>query len=266
MMAFRFEQRGPDRGRGAAAAVLLLSATLLAAALPAGAAATFDPSQSDARAVQIADHVMEALGGQAAWDATHYISFDFLGRRKHVWDKQTGRHRVEGTTKEGKRYVVIENINTHEGEAWLDGQKVSGEELQKMLKQAYATWVNDTYWLLMPYKMKDPGVHLHYDGEETIDGTTYDKVLLSFDHVGLTPGDRYWVYVNRDTGLVDRWAFILESMDPKGPASAWEWKDWKTYGSIKLSPLRTQVGGDRKLELGPIEVSDQVPDEVFNQP
>ena len=101
----------------------------------------------------------------------------------------------------------------------------------------------------MPYKLRDPGVNLSYAGEETIDGKTYDKLALSFGKVGLTPGDRYWVYINRDTGLMDRWAYILQDMPKEGPPTVWKWEGWQKYGNIMLAPHRTQVGDDRKLEL-----------------
>ena len=52
------------------------------------------------------------------------------------------------------------DINTRDGRAWLKGKELAGDEAKKHLEQAYAAWVNDTYWLLMPYKLKDPGVTL----------------------------------------------------------------------------------------------------------
>jgi hypothetical protein len=219
-------------------------------------------SAQDAKAV--AAHLQKALGGKEAWDNTHFIKFSFAGRRTHWWDKWSGRHRVEGQTKEGQKYVVLENINTKEGTAWLDGKKAEGD---KAKEGAYGAWVNDTYWLLMPYKIQDPGVNLAYDGEEKIDGKTYDKLALSFGNVGLTPGDRYWAYINRDTGLMDRWAFILQDMPKDGPPSAWAWDGWQKYGNIMLAPHRSQLnGGDRKLELGDIAVYDKLPDSVFTSP
>jgi hypothetical protein len=229
------------------------------------------PVPARAQAAQTADSVLDrltaALGGRQAWDNPHYIHFTFAGRRTHWWDKWTGRHRVEGQTQDGKKYVVIENVNTKEGTAWLDGQKLEGDKAQEMLKNAYGAWVNDTYWLIEPYKLRDPGVNLSYAGEETIDGKTYDKLAVSFGQVGLTPGDRYWVYVNRSTGLVDRWAYILESMPKEGPPTVWLWEGWQKYGNIMLAPHRTQVGeGGRKLELSDIAVTDQMPETVFTSP
>jgi hypothetical protein len=239
---------------------LLLIAALALAPLPGKA-------QSAPSADSVAAHLQQALGGKDAWDKTHFIRFSFAGRRTHYWDKWTGRHRVEGDTKEGQHYVILENINTKEGSAWLGGQKQEGDKAAEFLKNGYGAWVNDTYWLLMPYKIKDPGVNLSYAGEETIDGKTYDKLALSFGQVGLTPGDRYWAYINRDTGLMDRWAYILESMPKEGPPTVWLWDGWQKYGAIMLAPHRTQVGSpDRKLELGDIAVLDQVPDAVFTSP
>jgi hypothetical protein len=214
----------------------------------------------------VLDHLGKALGGKQAWDNTHYIRFNFLGRREHWWDKWTGRHRLEGQTKEGQHYVVLENVNTKEGSAWLDGKKLEGDKAQEMVKNAYGAWVNDTYWLIEPYKLRDPGVNVSYAGEEKLDGKTYDKLAVSFGQVGLTPGDRYWVYVNRDSGLVDRWEYILQDMPKEGPPTAWRWEGWQKYGNIMLAPHRVQVGGDRKLELSDIAVFDQLPDSVFTSP
>lgn len=227
------------------------------------------PATDDPRAVEVAQRLLEALGGQDAWDATRYLSFRFFGRHDHLWDKATGRHRLEGETREGQRFTVIHDIDDRgegEGSVWLDGQEVTGERRRQLLQNAYAAWINDTYWLVMPYKLRDPGVTLAYDGTQTIGDQTYDVVQLSFDGVGLTPGDRYWAYVNRDTGLMDRWAYHLQSMGPQDEPTAWEWLGWQRYGDVLLAPTRRQVNGDRELSLAPIEVLESVPAERFQAP
>jgi len=244
--------------------IAVAAAALLIAALALSSRAAF--AQGAPTVDSVVDHLTQALGGKQAWDNTRYIRFNFLGRRTHWWDKATGRHRLEGQTKEGQHYVVVENLNTKEGSVWLDGKKVEGEKTQEMLKNAYGAWVNDTYWLLEPYKLRDPGVNLSYAGEEKLDGKTYDKLAVSFGQVGLTPGDRYWVYVNRDTGLMDRWEYILQDMPKEGPPVAWRWEGWQKYGNIMLAPHRVQVGADRKLELTDIAVLDQLPDSAFTSP
>ncbi|HXU45270.1 MAG TPA: hypothetical protein VN783_07080 [Thermoanaerobaculia bacterium] len=247
---------------------LPLRATALAAVLalsPLPAARAEAPAGPPASPEALADQVLEALGGQKAWEATRYLHFTFAGRRSHWWDRYDGRHRVEGKTKEGQSYVVLENLNTREGTAYLDGKQVEGDELKKYLELGYGTWVNDTYWLIMPYKLRDPGVHLALAGEETIDGTTYDKLALSFDHVGLTPGDHYWAYVNRTTHLMDRWAYLLEDAKPGEAPTAWLWKDWQKVGGILLAPTRVMVGSDRTLPLGELSTAP-IPDGAFTSP
>ena len=112
------------------------------------------------------------------------------------------------------------NLNTKQGQAWVGGEPASAEALEKLLESGYAWWVNDSYWLLMPYKMRDDGVVLTHAGLEANQGGTWDKVLLTFEGVGLTPKDKYWVFVNRKTGLVDRWEFVLKGADtPPCPSS-----------------------------------------------
>ncbi|HUF78930.1 MAG TPA: hypothetical protein VMR44_08445, partial [Thermoanaerobaculia bacterium] len=209
------------------ALALLLAAPLL---LPPGAGAQEGDAAPDrgdpgdpAKAQEVAVRVLVALGGEEAWEKTRYLSFGFAGRRTHWWDCYTGRHRIEGTTREGETYLVLHDVDDRgeTGRAWVGGRPASGEQAAELIANAYAAWINDTYWLLAPYKLRDPGVNLAYAGREAVGGVTYDKLLLTFDQVGLTPGDRYWMYVHPETGLVDRWAYVLEGQQP--PPTVWEW-------------------------------------------
>ena len=237
------------------------------------------PASSDPRAVAIADRVMQALGGTDPWSATRYLRFDFaverggktVVSRAHTWDRWTGRYRLEAKTRPGERprkegdpYVVLTNINTKKGSVHLDGRRLEGEEERKYLELAYAIWVNDTYWLLMPYKMRDPGVILAYDGEEKEGGEAWDKIVLTFDNVGLTPKDKYWAYVNRATGLVDKWEYILDG--GPGPAVPFLWKEWKRHGTILLASDRVSQQDDVRIHFPVLEAPVSVPDRAFTSP
>ncbi len=229
-------------------------------------------SASDPKAMAVADKVMEALGGSDAWNATRYLRFDFavdragktLVRRAHTWDKWTGRYRLEATTREGDPYVVLLNINTKDGDAWLKGAKLEGEEEKKLLEQGYGVWVNDTYWLLMPFKMKDPGVFLSLDGVEKKGDEAWDKVRLTFDNVGLTPKDKYWAYVNRKTGLVDRWDYVLKGESK--PPTSFAWKNWKKHGKVMLADDRENTADGTRIYFPVLDTPDAVAETVFTQP
>ncbi|HEX4952097.1 MAG TPA: hypothetical protein VF017_01700 [Thermoanaerobaculia bacterium] len=240
----------------AAAGTILLSSFLPSP--PARAQGSIDP-----QAREIATRAVAAMGGQAAWENLRWVRFRFAGNRTHWWDKHTGRHRVELTRRDGDHYIVLQNLNTREGQAFKNGQELSGEEARQALDNAYGAWINDTYWLLMPFKMTDPGVILAPAGEETIDGNVYDKLHLRFEKVGLTPGDQYWVFVNRSTGLIDRWSYILESFEPGRAATVWQWRDWQSYGPLKLSGTRFNLTANQTLGLDRIEVGVEMPDSVF---
>ena len=264
------------RRRTSTRAAALARAGAIAAVLApslAGAQAPPPDSRSDPKAVALADEVMRALGGADAWNNVRFLRFDFAverdgklaASRAHTWDKHTGRYRLEGRTREGDPFVVLMNVNTREGSAWLKGAKVEGEDAKKQLENAYGAWINDTYWLLAPYKMKDPGVILASGGEEAKDGVTWDKVVLTFDNVGLTPKDKYWLWVNRQTKLVDRWDYVLKGEE--APPTSWLWKGWRAYGGVQLSPDRIPPGGEsRKIFFPVLDVPASVADTVFTSP
>jgi hypothetical protein len=236
----------------------------------ASASGSAGPS-SDPKAIAVAERVMQALGGADAWNATRYLRFDFavdrggktLMRRAHTWDKWSGRYRVEAKDKDGKDMVVTMNLNSKQGSATVGGTPLAGAALRKALDDAYAMWVNDSYWLLMPYKLRDPGVMLEYAGEQKKGSDTWDELALHFDNVGLTPKDRYWVFVNRATGLVDRWQFVLGGK--KTPPEPFEWKGWRSYGRIKLADDRLSPKDGTRIYFPVLELPASVPDATFGR-
>jgi len=202
---------------------------------------------------------MEAMGGRKAWDETRYLAWRFFvpqPGRTHVWDKWTGDLRYEnGTT------LTLMNINTKEGAVWKDGKKVEDPaEAKKLLQQGYEAWVNDSYWLFMPYKLKDSGVTLKYKGEGTTeDGKPADMLQLTFKGVGVTPQNKYDVWVDQASGMVTQWAYYLNNTDAE-PKFKTPWANWTKHGKIMLS-------GDRgKMQLTDIAVYDKVPESVFKSP
>ena len=224
-------------------------------------------AHTDDKSTTLAKKTIEAMGGQEAWEATRYLRFTFAGVRTHHWDKHQGRHRLEGKTRDGESYVVLSDLGSKEGRAFKDGVELTGDEAAQMLEMAYGAWINDTYWLAMPFKLFDPGVHLEYEGTEDIDGTAYDKVKMTFDDVGLTPKDTYWIYFNPETGLVDRWSYFLQDWPASRTATVWNWSGWQSFGNLLLAPERTMVGDeDRQLPLADIAVFETLPDTVFESP
>ncbi len=260
----------------------------------AGAAtpSAFDPASSDPRAIAIADLVMGALGGQQAWEQTRFLYFAFdverdakrIAHRTHLWDRWDGRLRFQSTEKDGTSFVVLLDVNTRSGQAFrmprespADGapardpagsMPIEAAAAKPLLDEAYEDWINDTYWLLMPYKMKDPGVRLKYAGEKTVGGADYDLVELTFEDVGLTPRDRYWAHVNRVTHIMERWSYVLQDDPPGSEPTVWDWKGWTRRGRILLCPEKVseRKGTTVKILHPMMEVYDSLPEACFTSP
>ena len=121
----------------------------------------FDEAGSDRRAIELADRVMARLGRRSAWDGTRYLTWRFFGGRRHVWDRWTGNHRFE----DGE-LTVLSNIHDGSGRAWAAGVEITDvDTLAARLDKAHRAWIKDSYWLVMPYKLKDSGATLKYHGE-----------------------------------------------------------------------------------------------------
>jgi hypothetical protein len=155
------------------------------------------------------------------------------------------------------QHAVI-NVKTQEGEVLKDGVKISNpDSLNKYLERAYRAWINDSYWIVMPFKLKDTGVTLKYLGEDTTQaGDEAYKIQLTFEKVGVTPQNKYHVWVDKDRKLVTQWAFFREyTMDE--PNFITPWGDYQQYGAILLSGDR----GDR--DITDISVHQEIPEDVF---
>lgn len=248
--------------------------SVLAIALVSGGAPTiddetnppapgFNAAASDKEAIALADATMRAMGGRAAWDRTRTLTWNFFGLRRHVWDKHTGHLRVEYVDREsGAPVPVLMNLNTGEGRVWHDRREITDEKtLAAMLEHARSAWVNDSYWMFMPYKLKDTGVTLKYVGRRTTtEGEEAEVIQLTFEQVGDTPENKYLVYIDPESKLVVQWDFYRRASDDE-PAMSTPWTSWRRYGEILLSDSR---GGNRvHTDVG---VADQLPQRVFKTP
>ncbi len=222
----------------------------------------FDLAGSDAEAIEIADRVMATMGGRPAWDATRYLRWKFFGRRLHVWDKHSGRIRIEGVDREDQTpYVILMSLHSKEGRAWRDDEEITDPaELAAMLESGEAAWINDSYWIAMPYKLKDTGVTLKHAGRGTMeDGRDAEVLQLTFAGVGRTPENKYLVYVADDSGLVEQWDFYAQATDEE-PRFKIPWHNWQRHGGILLSDNRGEASHTE------VAVFDELPDSVLTDP
>ncbi|MBD2714051.1 hypothetical protein KBK19_03275 [Microvirga sp. STR05] len=224
------------------------------------AADGFDRVGSDAQALALADRVMQHMGGYPAWQQTRLLGWDFLDGSYQLWDKQTGDFRWQKDS-----LVALYNLGAKQGHVYRSGEDISATpDGRKLLENMYPIWVNNSWWLLMPFKLKDSGVTLTYQGAgKFMDSTAAEVLNMSFRNVGVTPDNRYQLFVNPKTSLVEEWAYYKEANDSL-PAFRRRWSDYRRYGKLLLASDRTDGKDGRHLDH--IVALDSVPAGIMTNP
>lgn len=194
-------------------------------------------AQTPGAAEQLADAVVRASGGEV-WPRVKTLDFTFNVEENgkvtfsatHHWDVAAGTDAVSWG---GKTAVADLKTGAATGAEAGDAQA------------AYKRWVNDSYWLLAPLKLRDPGTQLADKGERQIEGKTYRVLELSFQNVGLTPGDKYNFYIDPGTHLVARWDY----MPAPGKMVSGTWEDYRDFSGLKLA-ISHRFGGKRIFFTG----------------
>ena len=162
-----------------AAAAILTTAAVAAPAWPPDAGPRGNPATQtgDETAEALVDGWIEALGGMDTYGRLRSASYTLT---TEIWDPGSGRLR-----RTRPRYVTIARLETGEAariERWegndfirhgFDGVAewavMNGETLgpgDKDYDEARYVSGDVFYWIGLPFKLKDPGVLLHYDGTD----------------------------------------------------------------------------------------------------
>jgi len=197
----------------------------------------FDMLHSDKKAIEVADKVMKSMGGRENWDNTKFLKWNFFGQRLHYWNKETGDIRIEIPNSDA---IILMNINTLEGKVNLGGvEPTKADSLDKYLQLGKEMWVNDSYWMFMPFKLKDGGVSLKYKQKRMMLDDEYAYALeLTFNNVGETPDNKYIIYVDTYDYKVRQWDFY-PTVEMETPAFSTTWDNYLQYGNIELADVRS---------------------------
>ena len=208
------------------------------------------------KAANLALRVLDSMGGEKAWQESRYISWEFIGIRRWLWDKYTGDVRFNSYE---DNLTVLMNLESEEGKAFYDKEQLNDpDSLNKILDLTRKAWVNDSYWLVMPFKLLEPGVVLSYLNEKNdMAGNLCDVIEMHFDSVGYTPQNKYDIYIDKETSLVSQWTFYPH-YDSTALFST-PWQDYKKYGDIYLT------GFHGTINLSHILVTDSLNRDVFTK-
>lgn len=183
------------------------------------------------------DKVLQTAGNDV-WPSVTRLAFTFNVQRngettsiRHDWDLTTG---VDTVTLNGESTAV--NVWDHDPATASEAEQA-----------AFRRWTNDAYWLLMPLKLDDPGVHFSRP-QMTEDGLV---VTMSFgDGVGLTSGDQYDLRVDLKRGVIDRWTYRPNP----DTAVTWNWEGYQDFNGLYLATQRVPQDGGSRISFTDIEV------------
>jgi hypothetical protein len=267
----------------------LAAAALLAAC---GGADPIDTTGRDARAEAIVADWIDAAGGADVWDDARSLRYTVTTvwydpesgverrrRPRFVWVRKLEdgfQVRVERQEAEG-RYVQVWDGAA----AWatLDGRRLD-DTASAVVEMPHVAG-DLTYWIGLPWKLRDPGVQLAMAepadplGALEAGGASHAEervVVVSFGPgVGLSPGDRYWYHFGGDgaDAFPRRVDFLKENL-PDEARERTLWRDWQRSGRVTYvgERLYVDVAGrpERALLFSDVAFGESVDPELFAAP
>ncbi len=199
------------------------------------------PSGEEGPAAEsLADKMLVALN-KPAYDTLKTLRWSFPRGHHFVWNKQ--ENIVNARWGE---FEVAFSPDTKEGTAKKAGIVLTGDDSQKAIWKAWSLFANDSFWLVAPYKIRDPNTSRQLvileDGSEAL--------LVTYNSGGVTPGDSYLWILDQDY-RPKAWKMWVEILPVGGMEFTWE--GWTQHGYAWFAPMH-KGAGPISVDLVGIEV------------
>jgi len=186
---------------------------------------------------------INAAGGPKVWDAIHELEYTIttvwydpngveLRRRPRYVSIQklpgAFRVRVERTEADGHYVQVWDGAH-----AWATLDGVLLEDSAKAVREVQYVAGDLSYWIGLPWKLRDPGVNLTSAGDSV--------VAVSFGSgVGLHDGDRFWYFFGKASAFPLEVDYI-EQGKTENDRQHVRFKEWQKIGPVVYAVNRTTV-------------------------
>lgn len=174
--------------------------------------------QEGPEAEALADKMLEALNYEA-YQKLNTIQWTFYRNHTFIWNKKDNI-----VTAKWDDYEITFSPENKSGTVLKNGTILEGPEKQTALQTAWQLYANDSFWLVAPFKVRDPGTRRYLVDTEEGPG-----LLVTYNGGGVTPGDSYlWILDEQNRPKAWRmWVNIL----PIGGLE-FEWNNWKQYNGV----------------------------------
>lgn len=180
------------------------------------------------RADSMAHHMMRALN-KSAWDTSRFVTWR-LRNNHYLWD----RDRSYVQLKMNREKILLNTNALDKSIAYEDDQRLTGNAAKELIDEAWEKFCNDSYWLVAPFKVFDPGTERKVVERED----NADQLLVTHKTGGVTPGDSYlWQINEQGMPLSFRmWVSVI----PIGGLKA-TWDTWKTCQTGVMLPTHHRI-------------------------
>jgi hypothetical protein len=237
----------------------------------------FDRAGSDPKALEIADRVVAAAGGQDRWNAAKQIRWSAsvtTGKASppvtfdEAWDRWNGRHYNRRHTPAGDIIVMrslYEAGGTAFGEVGHSRQGIGAADTERAMANARARWELDTTTLFLPFLLEAPGTKLELVGEAPgeVGQPPLDELKVTFDPKDPTRTATYHAMVNRGTNQIER-IEIVKAGDPDTKRLGYHVTTWTEVGGMKLGTVYQNIGfADEVLTFSDLAVAAEADEALF---
>lgn len=167
----------------------------------------------------LATKLLNALDHDA-YKNTNYLEWTFKKRHHYKWNKAENTCQVYW-----KNYRVDLDLNQpSKNKAFQNDQEVNPDTSKKLIEKAIAYFNNDSFWLVAPYKVFDPGTERSL---VTLENGS-KGLLVTYTSGGTTPGDSYLWHLDA-SGKPTSFQMWVDILPINGLQASWN--DWTTTES-----------------------------------
>lgn len=176
----------------------------------------------------LAYKMLNALNYEA-YNNTDYLEWTFKNRHHFKWNKTENTCIVFWKNHE----VQLDLKDYSKSKALSSNVEQDGKQKEKLIKKAIGYFNNDSFWLVAPYKVFDPGTERRLVTVEN----GKKSLLVTYTSGGSTPGDSYLWHLDRK-GKPTSYQMWTSIIPIKGVEASWS--DWITTESGALLPKTHQ--------------------------
>ena len=169
-------------------------------------------SQGVQEGLRLAEKMSKAMN-KPAYDSVSFISWQY-GSHHYDWNKKEDSVKVIWAD-----FEVNVSTQALEGMAYQGGVILLGDQNKEVVEKAIRYFNNDSFWLVAPYKLYDPGVLLR-----SVSLPMGHGLMVTYTQGGATPGDTY-LWMLDENYFPRAWKMWVKMLPAGGIKS--EWMGWQ---------------------------------------